>query len=112
MRKKRAAAIPSLLFFILLGALAVYGECAQAANHPDLAAEHEASLNHCPDVFLISNGRAASAIQFHNGNLKALPSIISEKIDSVVSRAWFKDHPFWEPFSQQGLFRLEEVYRL
>ncbi len=41
MRKKCAAAIPSLLLVILLGALAVYGECAQAANHLFLFGDRE-----------------------------------------------------------------------
>ena len=113
MGKKCAAFIPSLLLVISLGgALAGYRERAQAAHHFDLSAEHEAPSIHCPEGFLNSNIQAAWTIQSHRSNLnKVLPSI-HEKIDSVVSVVWFKDHPSWEPFSQQGLFRFEQVYRL
>jgi hypothetical protein len=112
MRKKRAVAILSLLLVILSGALAVYSECAQAAHHLDVGAEHETPSIHCPDVFLNSNIQTASTIQSPSRNLgKVLPSIHG-KIDSVVSVARFKDHPFWDPISQQDLFRFEQVYRL
>jgi hypothetical protein len=112
MRKKRVAVIPSLLLVILLGALAVWTERAQAAHHLDFSAQHEAPSIHCREPFPNSNIQAAWTIQSHRRNLnKALPSI-HEKIDSVVSVVWFKDQPSRGPFSQQGLFRFEQVYRL
>jgi hypothetical protein len=111
MRPKFASITFSLLL-VILGLLTAYAECAQAAHHLDLAAGHHASLIHCPDVFLNSKSQAVSPIQSHNRNLsEVLPSV--DERDSFISVAWLNDHPpFWEPFSQQGLFRFEEVYRL
>lgn len=99
------------LLFILATALALYSECAQAADHVDFGAEHEAPSMHCPDAFLLSNSQAALTIRSHSRNLSEVLPSIQQKFDSLVSVARFKGHPFCKPFSQQGLFRLQEVYR-
>jgi len=111
-KKKCAKVISSLLLVISLVALAANGECAQAANHLDFGAEHNAPRIHCPDAFLNSNIQAATPIWSGSWNLSKVPPSIHEKIKNIVSVAWFKDHPFREPFSQQDLFRFEKVYRL
>ncbi|MDP2604453.1 MAG: hypothetical protein Q8S00_17985 [Deltaproteobacteria bacterium] len=86
-------------------------ECAQHIDSDGVVAEDEAPSIHCPGDFLRSNIQAVSTIPSHSRNLdKVLPSI-HEK-DCVISVARFQDHPFYEPFSQQGLFQFEEVYRL
>jgi len=102
--------ITSLL--ILISGQLCYIECAQDIDRDGIVAEHEAPSIYCPDVFLSSNVKAVSTIKPHSRNLdKVLPSI-HEK-DCVLSVARFQDdHPFYEPFSQQGLFQFEEVYRL
>lgn len=110
--KTKVRALIFCLFILLSGAITLYSECVQAANHFDLGAGHESPSIHCPDAFLISNIKLASTIQSHSRNLSNVLPSLHEKIDSVVSGAWFKVHPFREPFSQQDLFRLEEVYRL
>ncbi len=110
--QKQCAAVLFSLLLLISGALAVYGECAEAANHLDFAPEHEASLIHCPEVFLISNSQAASTIKSHSRNLsKSIPSV-HPNLDNVFFVSWFKDNPFREPFSRQDIFRLEQVYRL
>lgn len=109
--KRKAAFIFSLLF-VLSGALALYAECAQAANHPASGAGHEAPSVHCPDGLLNSSIQAASATQSHSRNSGKVLPILQERIDSVVSVARFKDHPSWKPFSKQDLYRFEEVWRL
>lgn len=111
MENKLAATILSVLV-VVFGALAAYGECSQLAAHHEFGAEHEAPSIHCPDALLISNIRVASTVQSYRKNLSEIPPHIDEKIDKFVSVDRIDDHPFREPFSHQGLFRFEEVYRL
>ena len=111
MRNKWAAITLSVLL-VIFGALAAYAECSQVAAPHGSGAEHEPSAIHCPDAVLLSNTQAVSTIQSHRKNLSNVAPSIDKKIDSVFSIARFKDHPFWEPISQQDLFRFEKVYRL
>jgi len=106
---KRATVIASLL--ILISGQLCNIECAQRIDRDGIVAKHEAPSIHCPDVFLSSNIKAISTIQPHSRNLDKVPPSIHEK-DCVLSVARFQDHPFYESFSQQGLFHFEEVYRL
>lgn len=111
---QKCVAIILLVLLVISSALAVYGECSQAATHHDFGAEHEAPAIHCPDAFLNSSIQSASTIQSHRRNwskIKVLPTI-QEKRDSFALLARFKDHPFRELFSHQGLFRFEKVLRL
>lgn len=111
MQKKCIGVLFSLLLLVSW-AWAIHGECVRAASHLDSHAEHDTSLIHCRDVFLIVNGVSATAKQFSGRDLRrALPSNC-QTLDVIISFVWFKDHPFWRSLSQQDLFRLEEVYRL
>lgn len=111
MRKKCAAAI-LLLLLVMSGALAAYAECSEEANHHVFGAEHEDPAIHCPDVYLNSNIQAPSTIKSRSRERSEVSPGIHEKLDSVVLVARFKARPIWEPYSQQGLFRFEEVFRL
>lgn len=106
------AAISLSVLLVIFGAVAAYADCSQIATHRDSGAEHEPSAIHCPDAVLLSNVQAASTIQSHSRNLSKIPPSIDERLDSLVFVGRFKDHPFWEPISQQDLFRFEQVYRL
>src|SRR3990167_720566 len=108
MFKKNAIVIFALA--ILICVVAAHGRWAQAAGQRDFGAEHKHSLIHC---CLNSSIHAASTIQPHSERLHKVSPGLDDKIDSVVLvGAWFKDHPpFREPFSQQDLFKFEEVYR-
>lgn len=112
MSKKNATVVLALA--ILLCVVAAHGRWAQAAGQRDFGAEHKDSLIHCSNVCLNSNIHAASTIQPHSEKLHKVLASFDDKIDNVVLvGAWFKDHPpFREPFSQQDLFKFEEVYRL
>jgi hypothetical protein len=109
MFKKNVTVIFALA--ILLCMVAAHGRWAQAAGQHDFGAERKDSLVHC---CLNSSILAGSAVQPHSEKLHKVLAGFDDKIDSVVLvGAWFKDHPpFREPFSQQDLFKFEEVYRL
>ena len=110
--RKKCAAIALSVLLVIFGALAAYAECSQVATHHDSGTEHDPSAIHCPDAVLLSNIQAVSTIQSHSRILSNVPPSIDQKLDRVVLPALVKDHPFWEPVSQQDLFRFEEVYRL
>lgn len=111
MQKKYAAIILSVLF-VFSSALAAYRDCTQADHHVDFAAEHhEAPSIRCPDGFLSSSNQAAPSMEPRRKWSRALPAI-SANIASTALSTRFEDHPFFEPFSQQGLFRFQEVFRL
>lgn len=113
MKKKCAVFVLSFLV-VIFGALAAYVDCSQAATHDDFNAGHESPAIHCPDAFLNSSIQSVSTIQSHSRNwskIKILPTI-QEKRDSFALLARFTNHPFREPFSHQGLFRFEKVFRL
>ena len=111
MRNKSAAVTLSVLL-VIFGAVGVYAQCSQVAAHHDSGAEHEPSAIHCPDAVLLSNIQAVSTSQSHSRILSKFPPSINQKLHRVVLFAPFKDHPFWEPISQQDLFRFEKVFRL
>ena len=100
------------LCFVVSGVLALYIECAQASTQRDIAVGHEASAIHCLDALLLSNPQAASIIQSPSRMLSKDPPSIDQKLDRVILVARLQDHPFFEPISQQDLFRFEEVFRL
>ena len=113
MQKKCAVVVLSLLV-IIFGALAAYVDCSQAATHHDLIADHDGPKIHCLDAFLNSSIQFVSTIQSPPRNwskIKILPTI-QENRDSFAPLARFTNHPFREPFSHQGLFRFEKVFRL
>ena len=112
MRSKWAAVTLSVLL-VIFGAVAAYSQCSPvAAHHHDSGAEHEPSAIHCPDAVLHSNIQAVSTIQPHSRILSKFPQSISQNLDRIVLPARVKRYPFWEPISQQALFRFEQVFRL
>lgn len=113
MKKKYAVFVLSLLV-VIFGALTAYVDCSLAATHHDLIADHEAPEIHCLDAFLNSSNQSASTIQSHSRNLSKITILptIQDKRDSFFPLARFTDHLFREPFSHQGLFRIEKVFRL
>ena len=111
MAKKNIAVIFALA--LLLCAVEAHGSHAQTGLYA-LHHNREDSLIQCSGACLNSNIQAASTIQPHSEKLHKVLAGFDDKIDNVVLvGAWFKDHPpFPEPFSQQDLFKFEEVYRL
>lgn len=113
MNKKYVVFVLSVLV-VVFGALAAYVDCSQAATHHDLMADHETPEIHCLDSFLNSSNQSASTIQSHRRNLSKITILptMQDKRDSFALLARFTDYPFREPFSHQGLFRFEKVFRL
>ena len=111
--RKTYAAIFLCVLFVFSNALAAYSDCAPADHHVDFGAEHhEAPSIHCPDAYLSSTNQAAPITEPRSKKLsRALPAVHAE-IASAVLLSRFEDHPFFERFSQQGLFRFKEVFRL
>lgn len=109
---KRKALLFLSLLFMLSAALAVYSDCAQAADdHVHSNSESHDPAIHCPDAFLNSSTLAPSV---YRPEIKKISNVLValHTIDKPVSAPLFKDHHFGELSSQQDLFRLEEVFRI
>lgn len=111
--QKRCIAVCHSVLLVMFGALAQYGDCSDNTNHNDFGGENESPAIHCLNVFFLSSEtKASTTIQSQRNNLSYISPSIADKIGRFVVGNRFEDHLFWGPFSQQDLFRFEEVYRL
>jgi hypothetical protein len=97
--QKKCPAVTLSVLLVIFVALAAYGECSEDATLTNKAS-------------VVVNTQVDSEIQSNDKNLSKIPPSINGKITSFALIHRFEDHPFRELFSQQDLFRFEEVYRL
>lgn len=110
--KRRALLIFSLLF-MLSATLAVYSNCAQAADdHFHFSSESHDPAIHCTDPLVNSSTLAPSAYRPEGKKVSKVLVALHPKVDRPVSAPPLTDYHFGELSSQQDLFRLEEVYRI
>lgn len=110
--KRRALLIFSLLF-MLSATLAVYSDCAQAADdHFHFSSESHDPAIHCPEPFVNSSTLAPSAYRPEVKKISKVLVALHPKVDRPVSAPLLTDYHFGELSLQQDLFRLEEVYRI
>ena len=102
------------VFFVLSGTAAVYARCVDV-NHQhqlDAATEHETPSIHCPEVAINASNQVLAPRRFYGGELGNFLISSSDRADFTHDRTRYKHSKFVKRFSQQDLYRLEEVFRL
>jgi len=99
------------VLFVFAGAIVAYSQCAEVAHQLDAGTEHDTPLIHCPQPASTYSAQASSLGRGYSASGKALlSSATSVKTGSGIG--YFRESTFAKIFSQQDLYRLEEVFRL
>lgn len=109
--KNKVAAFLLAVLFVLSGFAAAYSRCVDV-NLLDSATEDDTPFIHCPDDALNSTTQMSSSGRSYRGEPgKILPSSTG-CTGRALTVAHYNQSKFIKPFSQQDLYRLEEVFRL
>jgi len=111
--KRKSIGLIFAFLFILSGAAAAYNHCAQASHDLDSATEHGTSQIHCPHAVLVSSNQTNLGNRSYSDNIGTTPPSSQLRLAANLFAPWSsKVHLSFDSFSQQGLYRFEEVYRL
>lgn len=110
--ERKLAGFIFVLLLILSGAISAYGECVDAAHHLNSSTEEDTPSIHCPEVALSSSVQKSPPVRSYSLDLGKILKSVGATGTTFVPAARFKEHSFLNTFSQQHLYRFEEVLRL